>query len=287
LRSTDFLNKDLKCKASNTFEEFRISGGNKTGKVVVVTGSGKGIGKAIALAFAKGGYSVVTNDRDAKPAEDTAKEIIDKGGTAYPIRADISESGEVDQLIAGAIEKFGRIDVLVNNAGIQNPKEFLELSVDEWKKIIDVNLTGTFMCSQRAARHMAERGGGVIINISSVHQVIPRPMYAHYAASKGGVKLLTETMALELADKNIRVNAIAPGAIETGMNKDIMADIKKKRELLSMIPMHRMGKPEEIAYMAIFLASGKAKYVTGATFFVDGGLTLYPSFCVHCKQAMI
>lgn len=127
----------------------------------------------------------------------------------------------------------------------------------------------------------------MIINISSVHQVIPRPLYAHYAASKGGVKLLTETMALELADKNIRVNAIAPGAIETDMNKDIMVDIKKKRELLAMIPMHRMGKPEEIADMAVFLASDKAKYVTGATFFVDGGLTLYPSFCIHCKQAMI
>ena len=257
------------------------------GKVVVITGSGKGIGKATALAFAKEGYSVVTNDKNAKPVEDVAKEIIDKGGTAYSIRADISDPAEVDQLITGAIEKFGRIDVLVNNAGIQNPKEFLEMSVEEWKKVIDVNLTGTFLCSQRAAKYMAKQGGGVIINISSVHQVIPRPLYAHYAASKGGVKLLTETMALELADKNIRVNAIAPGAIETDMNKDIMADIKKKRELLSMIPMHRMGKPEEIAGMAVFLASDKAKYVTGATFFVDGGLTLYPSFCIHCKQAMI
>ena len=130
---------------------------------------------------------MVTNDKNAKPAEDVAKEIIDKGGMAHPIRADISNPAEVDQLITGANEKFGRIDVLVNNAGIQNPKEFLELSVDEWKKVIDVNLTGTFLCSQRTARYMAKHGGGLIINISSVHQVIPRPLYAHYSASKGGV----------------------------------------------------------------------------------------------------
>lgn len=248
-------------------------------KVAVVTGSGKGIGKLIALAFGERGYSVVTNERDPKYTKKTAKQIEDRGGEAHPIPADVSKPKEVDKLVDGARQKFGSIDVMICNAGIQTESPFLNMEFEKWQNLIDVNLTGTFLCGQRAAQYMVEQeNGGVIINMSSVHQTIPWPLHAHYAASKGGIKMLTESMALELADKGVRVNAIAPGAIKTPMNQDILENQEKKRNLENLIPMGRMAEPEEVAEIALFLASDKAKYVTGSTYFIDGGLSLYPSF---------
>lgn len=251
----------------------------KFSDVAVVTGSGKGIGKAVALAFGDEDYSVVTNERDPKFTKQVANEIEDRGGEAHPIPADISDPSEVDKLVDGAKERFGSIDVMVCNAGIQTESPFLEMSYEQWQNLIDINLSGTFLCGQKAAKYMVgQENGGVIINMSSVHQVIPWPHHVHYASSKGGIKMLTESMALELADKGIRVNAIAPGAIKTPMNQDILEDEEKMRALEKQIPMGRLAEPEEVAEIAVFLASDKAKYVTGSTYFIDGGLSLYPSF---------
>src|SRR5919112_1416887 len=253
-------------------------------KVAVVTGSSKGIGKAIALEFAKEGYKTVLNARDEKELSEAlndVKKII--GGTEERITyfaGDISEEKTSSSLIEHAIKMFGRIDVLVNNAGIGGAqKSVQELTSEEWDYVIDVNLKGAFLCTREVIKRMAQDGKTSrethsIINISSVHESIPQPQSAHYAASKGGMEMLTKTVAVELADKGIRVNGIAPGAIATDMNKDILEDEQKKKEEEMRIPMHRIGEPEEIAKVAVFLASDVASYMTGTTVYVDGGLTL-------------
>jgi glucose 1-dehydrogenase len=254
-----------------------------TGKVAVVTGSSKGIGRAIALAFAKSNtYSgIVVNARKREEAERVAKEVQDIGNSdSISVIADVSQEADCIRLIDEIVKHYRRIDVLVNNAGIQQEVPFEDTSIEVWQKIIAVDLTGPFVCSREAVKHMLNQNpkGGCIINISSVHQIIPKPHYLPYATSKAGIEMMTKTMALELAHNNIRVNTVAPGAIETDMNQELIDNKAELDKVLRRIPLRRIGTPEEIANMVEFLASDKASYVTGSTFFVDGGMTLYPSF---------
>jgi glucose 1-dehydrogenase len=259
---------------------------NNDGKVVVVTGSSKGIGKAIAMEFAKTGYSAVINARNEEElkiaAEDISQSIKD-GGKVVPIAGDISQEPVCISLIENAVKQFGRLDVLVNNAGISGEsKKIHEITEKDWDEVIDVNLKGAFLCTREAVKNMMKNRSNVlgkvnnysIINISSVHEQTPQPESAPYSASKGGMEMLTKTVALELADKGIRVNGIAPGAIATDMNKEVLEDQQKKEKKEQKIPVHRIGQPEEIAKVALFLASEDASYIAGTTIYVDGGLTL-------------
>ena len=257
---------------------------DRSQKVAVITGSSKGIGKAIAVEFAKEGYKLVLNARDENELSEAVNDIRKTiGGNEEQITylaGDISHEDICSSLIEHAIKMFGRIDVLVNNAGIGGAQKSVhELTSDEWDYVIDVNLKGAFLCTREAIKRMTYDGKSTrktysIINISSVHESIPQPQSAPYSASKGGMEMLTKTVALEVADKGIRVNGIAPGAITTDMNKEILEDEQKKKEEEMRIPMHRIGQPEEIAKVAQFLASDGASYMTGTTVYVDGGLTL-------------
>jgi glucose 1-dehydrogenase len=259
-----------------------------TQRVAVVTGSSKGIGKAIAVEFAKVGYSVVLNARDedelSEAVNDVRKTVEGKQERITHFTGDISQENICSSLIDHTIKTFGRIDVLVNNAGIGGAqKRVNELSSDEWDYVLDVNLKGAFLCTREALKRMTKNAKSntnststtfSIINISSVHESIPQPQSAPYSASKGGMEMLTKTVALEVADMGIRVNGIAPGAIATDMNKEVLEDEQKKKDEEARIPMHRIGQPEEIAKVALFLASEYASYITGTTVYVDGGLTL-------------
>lgn len=240
----------------------------------MVTGAGQGIGRAIALAFAGEGCTVVVNDINSETAHRTAEKIIAMRGKALPIRADVSQKDDVSNMIKETIRNFGRIDILVNNAGVQTETPFLRLSEEEWDRVVNVNLKGTFLCSQLAAKEMVKQGGGKIMNISSVHQFLPRSNIAHYAASKGGIMMLTKVMALELAKYKINVVCIAPGATATPMNASVLNSPQKVAEAESQIPWKRMAEPEEIARGAVYLASDDANYVTGSTIYIDGGLSL-------------
>lgn len=253
-------------------------------KTAIVTGAGRGIGKAIALALAKENYNVVVNSRHEEHANKVANEIKTLDKNTIGVGGDVSKEEDCKNIIDTAIKQFGRIDVLVNNAGIQKPAPLTKISAEEWDKVMSVNLKGVFFCSREVVKHMLKSGGGSIINISSVHQIIPKPLYVHYAASKGGLDMLTKTMALEFARHNIRVNAVAPGAIATDMNEEILNNPEKLKETNESIPMGRLGNPEEIANVVVFLASDKASYTTGITIFVDGGLTLYPNYGIELKE---
>ena len=255
-------------------------------RVAVITGSSRGIGKAIAIEFAKKGYKVVLNARDegelSEAADDVRKSLEGNEKRVSFLAGDISQETVCTSLIDHTISTFGRVDVLVNNAGIGGAqKRVHELTSDEWDYVIDVNLKGAFLCSREVLKRMTHdtksntaRSGYSIINISSVHESIPQPQSAPYSASKGGMEMLTKTVALEVADRGVRVNGIAPGAVATDMNKDILEDEQKKKDEEMRIPMHRIGDPEEIAKVALFLASDDASYMTGTTVYVDGGLTL-------------
>ena len=266
-----------------TEASIRNNTNDRRSKVAVVTGSSKGIGRAVVLAFAKSHtYSgIVVNARKRDEAERVAVEVRDIGNCdSIAVIADVSQEADCIRLIDEIVKHYGRIDVLVNNAGIQQEVPFEDTSIEVWQKIIAVDLTGPFVCSREAVKHMRNQNpkGGCIINISSVHQIIPKPHYVPYATSKAGIEMMTKTMALELAQENIRVNAVAPGAIETDMNEELKEDKAELNKVLRRIPLQRIGTSEEVANMVEFLASDKASYVTGSTFFVDGGMTLYPSF---------
>jgi glucose 1-dehydrogenase len=252
-------------------------------KVAIITGSSKGIGKAIAFAFAKSKeYSaIVINSRKVEEAQQVSKEIKRLGYDSIAIEADVSNESDCVRLIGETVKRFGRIDVLVNNAGIQEDLPLIDINLEEWYKIIGVDLTGPFICSREAVKHMQNQRnpkGGCIINISSVHQAIPKPHYVPYATSKAGIEMMTKTMALELAKDNIRANIVAPGAIDTDMNIELRENKAELKSVIKRIPLGRVASADEVANVVEFLASNKASYVTGASYFVDGGMTLYPSF---------
>jgi glucose 1-dehydrogenase len=244
-------------------------------KVALVTGGDTGIGRAIALAFAREGASVVVDYHGASPpAQELVEQIESLGTRAVAVAADISKPDEVERLVGTAVEAYGGLDILVNNAGIEEQRPFLEMPLEVWNNVIAVNLTGVWLCTQIAARHMVERKrGGRIINISSVHEDMAMPTNAPYCAAKGGLRMLMRTVAVELAPYGITVNDVAPGAIDTPMDAALKRDPVKMRQLLSEIPIGRMGTPEEVAGLCVFLASDAAAYVTGATYVIDGGMT--------------
>ncbi|MCL4382466.1 MAG: 3-oxoacyl-ACP reductase FabG [Patescibacteria group bacterium] len=247
-----------------------------SGKKVLVTGGSRGIGRGICLAMAKVGADVAVNYAASEnEAEQVIQEIKKMGRQAITIRADVSQKKEVEFMVDEVTKQFSKIDILVNNAGILSYAPFLEMTEETWDKMIAVNLKGQFLVAQAAAKQMVKQGkGGRIINIASIAsgQIgTGFPNLAHYCATKGGIIAMTEAMALELSPQKINVNAIAPGVIETDMTKTITMDEKAKQGMLLRIPKGRMGKPEDIAAMAVFLASDEADYCTGATFYVDGG----------------
>lgn len=243
-------------------------------KVAVVTGAATGIGQAISVAFAREGASVVVDYVGAAAAaQETMSKIAAIGGRAIAVAADISQADQVNSLMQQTIAAYGKIDILVNNAGIEKKYAFVDYPLDVWQKIIAVNLTGAFLCSQAAARQMIAQGnGGRIINISSIHEDLPLLTNAPYCASKGGLRMLMRTIAVELAPHNITVNNIGPGAIHTPIDLDVQSDPKLNAQLMSEIPMGRWGQPEEVAHLAVYLASEDAAYVTGSTHFIDGGM---------------
>ena len=249
------------------------------GRIALVTGASSGIGEAVARRLAAAGAAVVVNYRShPKEAKKIVAEIKFAGGQAIAIRADVSKEREIKTMLARIFREFGAIDILINNAGIESKSPFLEMPVQDWDQVMAVNLRGVFLCSQLAARRMVQNGGGVIINISSVHQIIPWGGYAHYCASKSGLDMLMKTMALELAEKKVRVNNVAPGAIATPNNKAWLHDPAKRKQVLALIPSRRIGQPEEVAGAVLYLASDEAAYVTGTTLLIDGGMALYSSF---------
>jgi NAD(P)-dependent dehydrogenase (short-subunit alcohol dehydrogenase family) len=243
-------------------------------KVAIVTGARRGLGRTHALTLAQAGARVVVSDISLEDCEKVAQEIEKEGGEALAVECDISKKEEVDEMVKKTVEKFGKVDILVNNAGICPFKPFLELTEEDWDKVLDVNLKGYFLCTQSAAKEMAKQKSGVIINIASVamgQQGVGFPNIVHYCASKGGIVGMTEALALELAPYNIRVNAIAPGLIETPMIDSIKSDPKSMEGLLARVPMKRVGQPQEVSNLVLFLASDESSYITGSTVVVDGG----------------
>jgi glucose 1-dehydrogenase len=215
-----------------------------------------------------------------EPADEVVAEISGAGGQAIAIEADVSKEEQVQAMFAQAASELGGpIDLLVNNAGVEAPYLLVDMPLDEWNRVIGVNLTGAFLCAREAARGMVGAGArGVIVNVSSVHETIPWEQFGHYCASKGGMKLWAQTIAKELAPSGIRVVNVAPGAIATPINKDVLEDDVKRRAVEAEIPWGRFGKPEEISAAVAWLCSDEAEYVTGTTLFVDGGMTAYPGF---------
>ena len=248
-------------------------------KVALITGANSGIGKGIATRFAQEGAHVAVNYLAINQnATDAQSEVDDfqttYGETGIAVAADISQRDQVEKMFADVIAKFGRIDIVVNNAGIEINKPFLEVTDDQWNKVIAVNLYGSFVVSQIGAQQMVKQGdGGKIVNVSSVHEDIPFPGYTAYCASKGGIRMMMRNLAMELAPHKINVNNIAPGAIATPINQKVLDSPEAKAAAISEIPWGRFGTPEEVAAVAAFLASSDADYVTGSTYYVDGGLT--------------
>ena len=253
-----------------------------TEKIALVTGANKGIGLEIVQQLAKAGFRVLLTARDRQRGEEASRKLQQDGLRVEFLQLDVTDETSIDRLAKELVSQIDHLDVLVNNAGIGGAQKHVqELTTAEWDYVIDVNLKGAFLCSREVLKRMTHdtksntaRNAYSIINISSVHESIPQPQSAPYSASKGGMEMLTKTVALEVAGRGVRVNGIAPGAIATDMNKDILEDEQKKKDEEMRIPMHRIGDPEEIAKVALFLASDDASYMTGTTVYVDGGLTL-------------
>jgi glucose 1-dehydrogenase len=255
------------------------------GKNVLVTGASSGIGQAIAIRFAEEGANVAINYRSGRDqalvTQARVREVRPNAGRDMVVEADVSKEDQIQAMFKQVIDGFGRIDVLINNAGIQKPCPSHEIEAADLDRVISVNLRGAFLCAREAIRHFLSRpGGGVIVNNSSVHEIIPKPKYAPYSMSKGGMENLTKTLALEYADRGIRVNAVGPGAVITPINRAWIDNPKARGEVESHIPMGRAARAEEIASVFAFLASDDASYITGQTIFACGGLTLYPEFRV-------
>ena len=243
-------------------------------KVAIVTGAARGIGRAIALGFADEGAKILINDCRSGQAEEVVQKICASGGKATFVQADVSSLAGHEKLVSAAVSEFRGIDILVNNAGVEFREAFLDSKPETWERTLAVNLKGAYFLSQKAASVMKQSGKGRIINIASIHADVPLRERAIYAISKGGMAMLAKSLALELAQYGITVNAIAPGAILTAMNRESLADAGKRAKLLERIPLGRIGEPEDIVGAAVFLASSESDYVTGTTIYVDGGLLL-------------
>jgi glucose 1-dehydrogenase len=257
------------------------------GQKALVTGASSGIGRGIALALGRAGADVCVNYRKGKDAADeVVQEIQDYGRDAFSYAADVSNESQVQEMFASVKERFGTVDILVNNAGLQQDAAFEEMTLSQWQKVIDVNLTGQFLCAREAVREFKRRGvlpevscaAGKIIHVSSVHEIIPWAGHANYAASKGGVMLLMKSIAQEVAGERIRVNGIAPGAVKTPINRDAWGTQEAYDALMELVPYNRIGEPDDIGRAAVWLASDASDYVTGISLVVDGGMTLYPGF---------
>jgi glucose 1-dehydrogenase len=254
-----------------------------TGQAAIVTGASSGLGRASAIAFAKAGAKVAVNyNSSADKAHEVVAEIEQAGGEAFACEADTSDEAAVLNLFDETVERFGGVDIVFANAGMQKDAAYADLTLEDWKRVIDVNLTGQFLVSREAVRRFRKQGDrgfsraiGKILFMSSVHEVIPWAGHANYAASKGGSGMLMRTLAQEIAGDRIRVNGIAPGAIATEINEDATADQDK---LLELIPYGRIGDPEDVARAALFLVSDAADYIVGSTLTIDGGMSLYPGF---------
>jgi glucose 1-dehydrogenase len=251
------------------------------GRRALITGASSGIGKATALRFGVEGATVCVNyysDKEEADADAVCAEIDAAGKRAFSVKADVGDEQQVTGMVAAVVARFGGIDVLVNNAGIEKEVPTLEMPLDLWNAVLRTNLTGAFLCLREAGKHMAAAKSGVIVNMSSVHEFIPWPGFAHYCASKGGMKLLTQTVARELAPLGIRCVNVAPGAIATPINDFVLDDPEAKHMVEEEIPLGRFGQPEEIAGAVAWVCSDQAAYVTGTTLVVDGGMSTYPKF---------
>ena len=257
------------------------------GQKALVTGANSGIGKAVAIAIGEAGADVVVNYvADEETAREVVDAIKDQGSKAVAVKADVSKEDQVQAMFAKMFDEFATIDILVNNAGLQRDAAIDEMTLDQWNTVINVNLTGQFLCAREAVKEFKRRGvvpsvscaAGKIICMSSVHEVIPWAGHANYAASKGGVMLLMKSVSQELAPYRIRINSIGPGAIRTPINTEAWKTPEAYDNLMRLVPYKRIGEPEDIARAAVWLASDAADYVNGITLFVDGGMTLYPGF---------
>ena len=257
------------------------------GQVAIVTGANSGIGRSIALALGKAGADVVVNYvTRPEEAEKVAAEIRGHGRRAMIAMADVSQEDQVQAMFRSAIREFGTVDIMVNNAGLQKDAPFHEMTVAQWDQVLAVNLRGQFLCAREAVREFLRRGvrpevsvaAGKIICVSSVHEVIPWAGHVNYAASKGGVMLMMKSLAQEVAEKRIRVNSIAPGAIRTPINMDAWGTPEAYAALMKLIPYKRIGEADEIGRAAVWLASDDSDYLVGTTMYIDGGMTLYPGF---------
>lgn len=257
------------------------------GQKAIVTGASSGIGKAVAIALGRAGADVIVNYIGAEPpAQEVVKTITDGGSRAIAVQADVSKEDQVQAMFQRAIQEFGTVDILINNAGLQRDAPVDEMTLAQWNMVIGVNLTGQFLCAREAIREFKRRGvvkdvsvsAGKIICVSSVHEIIPWAGHVNYAASKGGVMLMMKSIAQEIAPFRIRVNSICPGAIRTPINTAAWETPEAYAGLLTLIPYKRIGEPEDIGRVAVFLASDLADYINGASIFVDGGMTLYPGF---------
>jgi glucose 1-dehydrogenase len=245
------------------------------GKVVAVTGGDQGIGRAIVERLAAEGADIALCYRSNKAGADEVLALVQKTGRKVAaIQCDIGKVADGHRFIAESVQQLGRVDILVNNAGLEKRADFWDVTEQDYDTVLNVNLKGPFFVTQAFVRHrMQTKAGGKVINISSVHEELPFPHFSSYCASKGGIKMLTRNLSVELAPLGITINSIAPGAIETPINKNLLNDPAKLKALLENIPLKRLGKPEDVASLAAFLASSDADYVTGTTYFVDGGLT--------------
>lgn len=262
------------------------------GQIAIITGASSGIGAGVAKAMATAGATVVVNhpvDATKQAAQAVLDEIKGTGGAGIIYQCDVSKEDEVKKMFADVVAQFGTVDILVNNAGLQRDAPLLEMTLEQWNYVLAVNLTGQFLCAREAIREFVRRGivpersraAGKIICMSSVHEVIPWAGHANYAASKGGIMMFMKSIAHEFAPLKIRINSIGPGAIKTPINHAAWATPAAEKTLLELIPYNRVGLPEDIGAVAVWLASDDSDYVTGTTLFVDGGMTLYPGFSTN------
>jgi glucose 1-dehydrogenase len=262
------------------------------GQVAIITGASSGIGAGVAKSLSAAGATVIVNhpvDATKAAAEAVLAEITSIGGVGITYQADVSKEDEVKKMFADVIARFGTVDILINNAGLQRDSPFQEMTLEQWNYVLAVNLTGQFLCAREAVREFLRRGvvpersraAGKIICMSSVHEVIPWAGHANYAASKGGIMMLMKSIAQEFAPSKIRVNSIGPGAIKTPINHAAWATPAAEKKLLELIPYDRVGVVEDIGAAAVWLASDDSDYITGTTLFVDGGMTLYPGFSTN------